>query len=539
MEKIEGNIIDLKGKRIFPGEVTIDQGYIIEIRENKKSYAHYLCPGFIDAHVHIESSMLLPEYFSDMVIRKGTVAVVNDPHEIANVLGKAGVVFMLQHAAEATIKIFFGLPSCVPATDFDCAGGRMERQDMEELLNENTSFVALSEMMNVPGVLAGDGSVLSKLELAKEKGLVIDGHAPGLKGSSLKAYISQGIVTDHECEALEEALEKIQGGMKILIREGSAAKNYEALKNLIALYPDRVMFCTDDAHPDDILENGHIDRLVKKALQDGFDFFDVLRIACVNPVEHYGLPVGLLQKGDKADFVKIENLSDFRVLSVYIDGIKKYDLTENKKVKINSLSRINNFHRQRLSREELRCSIETRLLTIQVFKDRIVTGKKEFEFPHPLENLEADLSRDILKIVYINRYKNDKPRIAYIHGFGLKAGAFATTVAHDSHNILAVGCNDEDLLESINSLIDTRGGLSAVSGKEKKILPLPIAGIMSEWDAFVVFGIYQTLNRFLMDRGCTLNSPYMTLAFMSLIVIPELKIGERGLFDCSTFQFLG
>lgn len=536
MKKIEGNIIDLYRKKIFPGEVHILDGRIVEIRENAKSYSTYICPGFVDAHVHIESSMLTPFHFSALTISKGTVAILNDPHEIANVLGLEGINFMLENSKKALNKIFFGIPSCVPATSYDSAGGVISASDVE-MLAKTGRFIALSEMMNVPGVLHRDKEVISKLEIAGRYNLKMDGHAPLLSGQDLRDYAQQGISTDHESSTLDEALEKIANGMQILIREGSAARNYDTLKSLIKTHPDSVMFCTDDSHPDDILDLGHIDKIVRKAICDGFDLFDVLRIATFNPVNYYKMDVGLLQMGDKADLVILENLETFRTLSVYIDGIEKYHLGQ-KTPFFTETTVLNNFNHDPVSIQELIKPVKNKIIAINVTDGELVTKKEEIYFPEESQNLESDLSRDLLKIVYVNRYNNAVPQVAFITGFGLKQGAFASSISHDSHNILAIGTNDKDICRCINTIIAHRGGLVAEDQAGSVLLSLPIGGIISDQDGEKVATAYKGLNHKLREMGCALHAPFMTLSFMSLIVIPSLKLGEKGLFDFNTFCFL-
>ena len=543
MKKVEGNIVDVFERRIYPGEILISPGgKISEILPTNKEYDRFILPGFVDAHVHIESSMLIPSEFSKMVVRRGTVAVVNDPHEIANVMGIAGVRFMLENAKESEIKIFFGIPSCVPATPFDSAGSELTPDDVLAL-SACDEFVVLSEMMNVPGVLQKDAEVIRKLEIARNRKLPIDGHAPGLSKHELKAYAEAGISTDHECVSLEEALEKIAAGMKIIIREGSAAQNFQSLHPLIRMYPDRLMFCVDDAHPDDILHNGEIDRLVKESIRLGYDLFDVLKIASINAITHYHLPVGMLRKGDDADFVIVENLESFRVLSTYIGGIEKYNWTVSPDLPNQNRSDyegLNCFQHDLISLADLRKPVGMEPIpVIQIKENEIVTAKYEYTPSSvPLNNLESDLSRDVLKIVYLNRYTNGKPQVAFIRGFGLKEGAFATTIAHDSHNLLAVGTTDADLTEVINRVIGLKGGLVVKNGNGIHLLPLPIGGIMTDQSAGLVAERYHFLNEELKRSGCVLKSPFMTLAFMSLLVIPELKIGEKGLFDFDKFAFI-
>ncbi len=538
MQHIEGNIIDIHRREIYPGIISIDSGKIISINRNSQKYAHYISPGFIDAHVHIESSMLIPEEFSKLAIRRGTVAIVNDPHEIANVMGTEGIEYMIENSKQSCIKSFFTIPSCVPATPYDSSGSVLLSSDIEQLAL-NHKFVGLSEMMNVPGVIQDDTEVLAKIEIARRHHLTIDGHAPGLSGSFLKKYIDAGISTDHECTSLEEAIEKINSGMKILIREGSAAKNYEALKWLIADYPEKVMFCTDDSHPNDLLSYGEIDKLVRKALGDGFDLFDVLKIASFNPISHYKINVGCLREGDPADFIIVRNLNTFDVLSVYIDGIEKYNYSgNNEKPHPAPIKIINHFNRDPISLTDLTKPIKKKIVSIKVIPGELVTRRIDFELESPIRNFESDVKRDILKIVYLNRYQNTPPQIAFISGFELKEGAFATTISHDSHNIIAVGCSDKDILEAINAVILEKGGLAVKNNKGIIKLPLPIAGIMSASDGETVASLWETLTEELKQMGCKLDSPFMTLSFMSLIVIPELKIGEQGLFDYEHFKFI-
>lgn len=538
MQRIEGNIIDIHRREIYPGVISIDAGKIVSIQRNSKNYAHYISPGFIDSHVHIESSMLIPEKFSELAIRRGTIAVVNDPHEIANILGVEGVEFMIENSKQSCIKTFFTIPSCVPATPYDSAGSILSSSDIENLA-DNYKFVGLSEMMNIPGVIQEDVEVCAKLKIAHHHRLPIDGHAPGLSGISLKKYIDAGIVTDHECTTLQEAIEKIHLGMKILIREGSAAKNYEALKTLIADYPEKVMFCTDDSHPHDLLSNGEIDQLVRNAIRDGFDLFEVLRIASYYPILHYGIDAGCLREGDSADFIIIHNLNTFEILSVYIDGTEKYNSSKSDKTYIsNPIKILNHFNRGLISLTDIRKPVESKIVSIKVIPGELVTQRLDFNLKIPTPNFESDIERDILKIVYVNRYRNSLPQVAYISGFELKEGAFATSISHDSHNIIAIGCSDNDILAVINTLISEKGGLVVKNHKGIFKLPLPIAGIMSASDGETVASLWKILSDELKTMGCKLDSPFMTLSFMSLIVIPELKIGEKGLFDYNRFEFI-
>lgn len=538
MQRVEGNIVDIYHRKIFPGVVSIDNGRIISIEQNSQNYEHYLCPGFIDAHVHIESSMLIPQEFSKLAIRRGTVAIVNDPHEIANVMGVEGIQYMLENSKLSDIKTFFTIPSCVPATPYDSAGSVILASDIKKLASTR-KFIGLSEMMNVPGVLYNDPEVTAKLDIARSYHLRIDGHAPGLSGDDLKKYISTGISTDHECVDLNEAKEKIAAGMKILIREGSAAKNYEALKSLISTNSDDVMFCTDDSHPNDLMEEGEIDKLVRRAIADGYDLFDVLKIASYNPVYHYGIDVGTLKAGDRADFIKIRNLESFEILSVYIEGIEKYNIQEAEITTDRGEIRfINHFNRKPITLSDIRKAVDKRIIAIKVIPGKIVTERMDFDVLSPVLNFESDVSRDILKIVYVNRYQNTPPQVAFISGFCLKKGAFATSISHDSHNIIAVGCNDSDIVDAINSIISDKGGIVVKNDKGIIRLSLPIAGIMTDQNGEQVARIWTDLIMELKNMGCVFDSPFMTLSFMSLIVIPRLKIGEYGLFDFDSFKFI-
>lgn len=539
MTQVEGNIVDIQARRIYPGIISIENGLIKSIEENNKDYNCYIAPGFIDAHVHIESSMLLPEEFAKIAIQKGSVSLVNDPHEIANVLGVKGIEFMLEHAQHSLIKMFFTIPSCVPSTSFDATGAKIDSFDVKQLI-ENNPFVGLSEVMDVPGVLSEDPEMLRKIQLALQHNLVIDGHAPGLGGEELRKYISSGISTDHECTNIKEALEKIRSGMKILIREGSAAKNYESLKGLISDFSDHLMFCTDDSHPGDLIFLGHIDKIVKRAIADGYDLFDVLKIACLNPIFHYKLDVGYLNVGDSADFALFEDLVSFKVIATYINGEKRFDSSVGNCSRPEGIDFIpmNHFNHDFITISDIQKEVSGDQLCIKILDNEIITERMVVSFPQDLNYLESDLKRDILKIVYINRYENKSPQVAFIHGMGLKRGALATSISHDSHNIIAVGTNDHELTDAINGVIEEKGGLCVIDKDQKELLPLPIGGIMTSQTGPEVAESWATLKMKLREMGCPLESPFMTLSFMALIVIPELKIGEKGLFEFSKFAFV-
>ncbi len=536
LKRFTGNIVDVVGRRIFRGEVIVEDQRILSISEKDVTGDIFILPGFIDAHVHVESSMLIPSEFARVAVTHGTVATVSDPHEIANVLGIKGVEFMIANGKKVPFKFFFGAPSCVPATPFETAGAVFGLLETEQLL-QNDEILYLSEMMNYPGVLFENAEVMGKLALARKYGKVVDGHAPGLKGEDAGKYAAAGITTDHECFTEEEALDKIKAGMKILLREGSAAKNFEALIPLIKTHPQYIMMCSDDKHPNDLVE-GHINLLVKRALLMGYDLFDVLSSCSLNPVKHYNLPVGLLQQGDYADFILVNNLSDFIVLATYVNGEK---VAENGETHIVSIKEElpNAFNAKKIEVEDLKLEFTNKNIRVQRALDgQLITDSFEAK---PLvidENIVSDTERDILKMLVMNRYQPTEPAISFINGFGLRHGAIASTVAHDSHNIIAVGTNDEDIAAAVNLLIDCKGGISLVAEKKHYLLPLPVAGIMSADDAWKVASDYLKIHLEAKNLGSSLSAPYMTMSFMALLVIPELKLSDKGLFDGKKFEFI-
>jgi adenine deaminase len=532
---LKGNIVDVVGRRIFRGEVQVENGIIKAILEKQVAEDHWILPGLIDAHVHIESSMVIPSEFARVAVTHGTVATVSDPHEIANVLGISGVEYMIENGRKVPFKFFFGAPSCVPATPFETAGAVFGLEETEHLL-QNTDILYLSEMMNYPGVLFENEEVMGKLALARKYGKVIDGHAPGLKGLDAAKYANAGITTDHECFTHEEAIDKINAGMKILLREGSAAKNFEALIALLDTHPEAIMMCSDDKHPNDLVK-GHINEAVKRALALGYYLFDVLRACSLNPVRHYGLPVGLLQLGDPADLIVVNNMKDFEILSTYINGVK---VAENGQSLIEPVQgdTPNVFNANKLTTNDLQVPFTGQNIRVQKALDgQLIT--ESFSATPLVEgnNILSDINNDILKILVMNRYQPTPPSIGFINGFGLKQGAIASTVAHDSHNIIAVGTNDADLVQAVNMLIDEKGGISLADGQNKRILPLPVAGIMSAESAWKVAEDYEKLHHGAKNLGSTLFSPFMTLSFMALLVIPALKISDKGLFDGTKFEF--
>jgi len=536
--KVKGKIIDLQQREIYYGEVEVSNGKIANLKPitPEPAEASYIMPGFIDAHVHIESSMLVPSEFARLAVVHGTVATVSDPHEIANVMGIEGVEFMIENGKETPFKFFFGAPSCVPATPFETSGAVIDEAGVKYLL-EKPEIKYLGEMMNYPGVLNRDETAMAKIKLAREMGKPVDGHAPGLRGEEAHRYIDAGISTDHECYTYEEALEKLQHGMHILIREGSAARNFDALIDLLPAYPDRIMFCSDDKHPDDLVA-GHINKLVARALARGFDLYQVLRAACLNPVEHYDLEVGQLRVGDPADFIVVDDLEQMAVVSTFING-KKVAAYDRTLIPRTEAEKINQFEATPKKPEDFRLKAERdQIQVIQAIEGALITGSFTAEVKKENGWAVADPARDILKIAVINRYGEAPPAIGFIQGFNIKEGAIASCVAHDSHNIVAVGTDDQYLCEAVNLIIQHKGGISAVSAENKKSLSLPVAGIMCDRDGYALANTYGDIDGFARNKlNCNLEAPFMTLSFMALLVIPDLKLSDQGLFDGKAFQF--
>ena len=534
---LKGNLIDIPAHRIYPAEVSVQDGRIAGIRELDEPVTGYLLPGFVDAHVHVESSMLIPSEFARLAVLHGTVATVSDPHEIGNVLGVEGVEFMIANGKKTPFHFFFGAPSCVPATVFETAGAAIDAAQVEALLKK-PEVLYLSEMMNFPGVLNGDKEVMAKIAHAHRLGKPVDGHAPGLRGEEARRYIAAGISTDHECFTAPEALDKLRHGMKILIREGSAAKNFEALIGLMHEHHEHMMFCSDDKHPDSLVA-GHINQLCARAVAKGIDVFKVLQAACINPVEHYKLPIGQLRTGDAADLIVVEDLKDFRVRQTWLNGKL---VAENGKSLIPSVKeeRPNQFRCTTKKPEDLAVpATDEELLVIAAEDGQLITGKKRMKGKVKNGRFVPDTARDVLKIAVVNRYKDAPPAVGWITNFGLKRGAIAGSVAHDSHNIVAVGTNDEDLCAAINLVISTKGGVSLADGEMRNVLPLPVAGIMTDADAYEVAEAYARIDAQAKALGSPLAAPYMTLSFMALLVIPHLKMSDLGLFDGDAFRLVG
>ncbi|MDC3388104.1 adenine deaminase [Flavobacteriaceae bacterium] len=535
IQKVSGNIVDVVSKKIFSGTLHILNGKIIKIVEESVSQNNFIIPGFIDAHVHIESSMLIPSEFARLAVCHGTIATISDPHEIGNVLGVEGVKYMISNAAKTPFKFHFGAPSCVPATKFETAGAEINVEDVKKLL-ALPEIHYLTEMMNFPGVLFDDPEVLAKIQAAKDVGKPIDGHAPGLMDDEAEKYINAGISTDHECFTKEEALGKLKHGMKIIIREGSAAKNFEELISLLNEFPDEIMFCSDDKHPNDLVEE-HINTLAKRAVAKGCDVMNVLRATSYNPVKHYNMNVGLLQLNDTADFCVVKDLKDFKVLQTYIEGRL---VAENNHTLIPSVKEglVNNFNCLPINQNQIQVNtISETIKVIEVEGGQLVTKKGVVKLTSKNGFLESDINQDVLKIVVVNRYFDAPPAVAFVKNFGLQQGALASCVAHDSHNIIAVGVDDADIVAAINLIIQNKGGVSLVNNNEQLILPLPVAGIMSEKDGYKVADSYEKIDLRAKELGVKLKAPYMTLSFCGLLVIPSLKLSDKGLFDGDKFEF--
>ncbi len=544
----EGNITDIFNERIYFGRITVRAGKIEALTlldDTIREDAPYILPGFTDAHVHIESSMLVPAAFARLAVVHGTVSTISDPHEIANVCGMAGVEFMINNGRTVPFKFNFGAPSCVPATLFETAGAALNADEVELLLRRE-DIRYLSEMMNFPGVLNGDDEVMQKIAAAEKYGKPVDGHAPGLRGETARQYIAAGlpagqvgISTDHECFTAAEALDKLQAGMKILIREGSAAKNFDALIGLLHDYPDMMMFCSDDKHPDS-LAIGHINQLCARAIARGIPLFHVLKAACVNPVLHYQTGVGLLREGDAADFILAKDLVDFDILQTCIDGVY---VTENGKAgaqyATQATERINHFNCTPKQPGDFTIPFngEQQIPVIEALEGQLITNAAQVVPSVNHGYIVSDTARDVLKIVVVNRYRDAPVACAFVRNFGLKKGAIASSVAHDSHNIIAVGVDDESLCLAVNAIIAEKGGISTASDTVH-ILPLPVAGLMSDADGYMVADAYTRIDAAAKDLGSTLASPFMTLSFMALLVIPHLKLSDLGLFDGDRFALV-
>lgn len=532
---VSGKLVDVIARRIFNATIYVENGVIANIEESTEKQDHYILPGLVDAHVHIESSMVVPTSFARAAVKNGTVATVSDPHEIANVMGVEGVKYMIENGKRTVFKFYFGAPSCVPATSFETSGATINSDIIKELMF-NPDIFYLAEMMNFPGVIFNDEEVIKKISYAHQANKPIDGHAPGLTGDDLVKYAAQKITTDHECTSVDEALSKIQNGIKIQIREGSAAKDFENLFPLLITHPEKVMFCTDDCHPDDLVK-GHINKIISRAVKKGADVFDVISAATKNPKLHYGLHTGLLQIGDPADFIFVDNLEDFNVQKTFIDGELVF---ENGSVLLKKLAEkpVNNFNCSPISSLDILVPTQSDKIRVIVAKDGdLITGSEVVEPKVENGNVVCDIDRDILKIVVVNRYKQSKPQVGFIKNFNLKKGAMAGSIAHDSHNIIAIGTSDTEIVNAINKVIENKGGIVACDSDKYECLKLNVAGLMSTEEADEVAEKYHKVHTKAKEFGSKLTAPFMTMAFMALLVIPDLKIGDKGLFDVSKFSF--
>lgn len=536
---LQGQYVDILRKYTFPAIIHIQDGHIQKIEPCETAPDQFLIPGFIDSHVHVESSMLIPSSFARLAVTHGTIGTISDPHEIANVCGVAGVQYMIDNGKKVPFNFFFGAPSCVPATAFETAGAVINSDEVATLLQSDDIYY-LSEMMNFPGVLFKDPEVMKKIQAAHKAKKPIDGHAPGLRGDDAKEYIEAGITTDHECFTIDEALDKLCTGMKILIREGSAAKNFEALYELIDDHPSMVMLCSDDKHPDSLLD-GHINKLCARAVAKGIDPFNALRAACINPVRHYKLPTGFMHEGDPANIVVLKDLANFEVLQTYINGQLVAENGVSFIPHVNEIA-INQFDATMINEEMIKLlrhqypSKENSIPVIEAIDGQLITNCIWMNSKVNGTELVSDIENDILKIVVYNRYFNAPPKMGFIKNFGFKNGAIASTVAHDSHNIIAVGVDDASISKAINLLIHEKGGISCVNKQDQKVLGLPVAGLMSLEDPYTVASAYTTIDKMAKNLGGSLGSPFMTLSFMALLVIPRLKLSDKGLFDGDQFK---
>ncbi|MEM8582691.1 MAG: adenine deaminase, partial [Bacteroidota bacterium] len=451
--------------------------------------------------------------------------------------GVEGVMYMLKNARHTPLSINFGAPSCVPATSFETAGAVIDADAVAELL-ARPDIRYLSEVMNYPGVLSGDTEVMAKIAAAQRLGKVIDGHAPGLTGDEAKRYAAVGISTDHECTTEAEARDKLDAGMHILIREGSAAKNFSALEGLIDEFPDRLMFCTDDSHPDDLLK-GHINQFLVRGIRNGHDLWKLLRIACRNPIRHYGLNIGNLRIGDRADFLRVDDLRSFGIMETWINGQLVAEAGAHRMPDFEQ-EPINKFECLPKQAEDFRVRAGgSRLRAIVVEDGEIVTGSEWVDTYGVQGFASPSVENDLLKIVVVNRYSDSPPAVGFVRGMSLKRGAIASSVAHDSHNIVAVGVDDESISRVVNALIVAKGGIAAGRDEYLEVLPLPVAGIMTNESGPRVARRYSDLNGFVRRKlRCGLQAPFMTLSFLSLLVIPKLKLSDKGLFDGTLFGFV-
>jgi len=537
-----GHIVDVVNRRIFDGCIEIQNGRIIRITQAEvPESAVYILPGFYDAHVHIESTLLLPEYYARLAVEQGTVGAIADPHEIANVLGKQGVEYMIQNGKKVNFHFHFAASPCVPASPFETAGAELSVEDIQDLLRRDEVY-GLGEVMNVPGVLNQDPQLMQKIAAAQACGKPVDGHAPNVSGDDLAQYAKAGITTDHECTTLELARERVQQGMLVQVREGSAACDFEALAPIIGEAPGQVMFCSDDKYPDE-LAKGYINEMCRRAVHKGIDVMDVLTAACVVPVQHYHLDSGLLQVGDWADFITVDNLYEFNLSETFIRGeqVVEDGIYTSKLIRDFTPANENypnHFEADPITIEDIQVPAQQGAMkVIETAEESLLTHVSLVKPKVVNQMVVSDTDEDVLKLVCINRYQKQKPVVAFVRGFGLKHGALASTIAHDAHNIIAVGVDDKDIVDAVNSVIKMQGGLVIADGQQLLELMLPIAGLMSYRDGDKVARRHHQLKNIATRIGCKYKAPFMTLAFMSLSVIPELKLTDRGLFDGTKFEY--
>lgn len=565
--KFTAYILDVLTSSVYPARITVEEGIFKQIvpimvdGETKVDVEGLMLPGFIDSHIHIESSMLTPAQFAKVAVMHGTTSVVCDPHEIANVSGIDGIEFMIENASTVPFNFYFSAPSCVPATSFETSGAVLNSDEIEYLLQKD-EVVALGEMMNFPGVIHGDKEVLKKLELARKYKKPIDGHAPLVSGEDLDKYLEQYIVTDHECSNFQEAIEKKQKGMKIMVRDGSSAKNMEALfdfterinylknQESFGIIPSEVLerrihspifdfIVSDDKNSRDLI-NGHLNLSVKKAVELGIDIIKAIEMVTINPASHYNLDAGAIVTGARADFIIIDNIIDFNILKTYVAGECVYD-GENVLFDAPDVETENRIDAPKKTAQDFDILFdgdECEVNVIECFNGELLTKKATAKLYVDNGKVMPSIYDDVLKISVVERYGNNNVANAFIKGFGLKKGAIASSIAHDSHNIIVVGYDSEEMAEAVNTVIENKGGIAVVSEDFKDSLPLPIAGLMTNDDAFAVAEKLKVLQKMASALGCKIDSPFMTMAFMALLVIPSIKISDKGLFDGDNFEFM-
>jgi adenine deaminase len=528
---LKGTLVNVFTEDVYPVAIEFNQN-IVSVREIKEEQSHYILPGFIDSHIHIESSLLCPSRFAQAVVPHGTTCTVSDPHEIANVMGVDGITYMMQDTS--VLKVFYTAPSCVPATAFETAGAVVDAHTIH-MLFEEYDLVALGEVMNFVGVINGDKDIMAKIAIAQQYKKVIDGHAPGLSGDDLQLYLNHGIGTDHECVSLKEAEEKQRLGVKIMLREGTASKN---VKDLIGLHYDNCFLVSDDLHPEDI-KKGHIDILLKKAVSYGIDPIKAIKMVTINPAEHYRLPTGAIAPGRAADMVVVDNLCDFSVKKVFIDGVLVAE-NQNPLFTVEPTLLPSTFAVDRKTPDHFHITHDSDTATVRVIslvKEQLLTKAEKAVLPCEQGEIVPDTLQDVIKVAVVERYGHNNIGVGFVKGFGLKSGALASSVAHDSHNIIAVGVTNEMIARAVNTIIDMNGGITAC-GDTIHVLPLPVAGLMSPEPVDTVVEQFKKVQNYAKTLGCTLPDPFMQLSFLALLVIPELKLSDKGLFDSKRFTFV-